>query len=80
MVCGGDNTNDTEWLHTTIASSSQRDAPYQVSVLQAPLTLFSAQTPSMHPKACIRIEKHVHHVDMKQIKNGKQLRKETNNY
>ena len=42
MVCGGDNTNDTEWLHTTIASSSQRDAPYQVSVLQAPLTLFSA--------------------------------------
>ena len=37
----------SELLHTTIAPSSQRDAPYQVSALQTPNTLSSAQTPSM---------------------------------
>ena len=37
----------SELLHTAIAPSSQRDAPYQVSALQTPITLSSAQTPSM---------------------------------
>ena len=35
----------SELLHTTIAPTSQRDAPYQVSSLQTPVTLSSAQTP-----------------------------------
>ena len=34
-------------LHTTIASSSQRGTPYQISALQTPITLSSAQTPSV---------------------------------
>ena len=37
----------SELLHTAIAPSSQRDVPYQVSALQTPITLSSAQTPSM---------------------------------
>ena len=48
MVCSGDNiNNNTELLHTTIVSSSQRDAPYQVSALQRPITSSPAKTPSM---------------------------------
>ena len=31
---------DSELLHTTIAYSSQRGAPYQVSALQTLITLF----------------------------------------
>ena len=37
----------SELLHTTIATNSQRDALYQVSTLQTPITLLSAQTPSI---------------------------------
>ena len=37
----------SEFLPTTIASSSQRGAPYKMSTLQTPITLSSTQTPSM---------------------------------
>ena len=37
----------SELLHTAIAPSSQRETSYQVSALQTPITLSSAQTPSM---------------------------------
>ena len=60
--------NNTELLDTTITSSSQRDVPYQVSALQVPITLSSAQTPSVYPKACIRNEMHIQYVDIKQVK------------
>ena len=37
----------SELLHTTTASSSQSGAAYQISTLQTPITLSSAQTPSL---------------------------------
>ena len=47
MGHGGDIiNNNTEFLQTKFASSSQRDTKYQVSAVQTPVTLFSAQTPS----------------------------------
>ena len=53
-------------LHTAIAPSSQRDASYQVSALQTPITLSSAQAPSMLTAVCHRRDHCRHQQDCHQ--------------